>query len=257
MQKVEHKFSVVANEKICARYYRLVLATGAWTKTVKPGQFIHARVNDGLEPFFRRPFSVARAQKQTEIFYEPVGKGTQILTQKKKGDVLDVLGPLGNHFALPPAGVKNIVLIAGGIGIAPLLILSDVLKKKGKYDVTLLYGARNKEQIFDLGVFKKNGCAVFVSTDDGSIGRLGRVAELFGEIKGGPKDTFIYTCGPRPMMKAVQDFAQSKGFRGQASCEEVMACGIGACLGCVIKTTAGYKTVCDDGPVFDLAEIVF
>jgi len=257
VQKVEHKFPVVSNKKICARYYRLVLAAGAWTKTVKPGQFVNVRVSDGLEPFFRRPFSVARAHKQAEILYEPVGKGTHILTQKKKGDVLDILGPLGNHFALPPAGVKNVVLIAGGIGVAPLLALSDALKKKGKYNLTLLYGARSKEQVFDLRAFKQNGCRIFVSTDDGSIGRHGRVAELFGEIKGGPKDSFIYTCGPRPMMKAVQEFAQRKGFRGQASCEEVMACGVGACLGCVIKTTSGYKTVCDDGPVFDLAEIVF
>jgi dihydroorotate dehydrogenase electron transfer subunit len=255
--KIQHSFSVVANEKICLRYYRLALATGAWAKMIKPGQFVHVRVNEGLEPFFRRPFSVARAQKQVEIFYEPVGKGTRFLTHKKPGEILDVLGPLGNHFQLPPAGIKHVVMIAGGIGVAPFLFLSDLLKKKAKYKLTLLYGARSQEQVFDFSPFKKNGCQVFVSTDDGSVGRRGKVSQLFGEVKGDATNTFIYTCGPRPMMKAVQDFAADKGFRGQASCEEVMACGVGACLGCVIKTTAGYKTVCDDGPVFDLAEIVF
>ena len=105
--------------------------------------------------------------------------------------------------------------------------------------------------------FKGNGCKVYVSTDDGSVGTKGRVSKLFSKINKNPKTTFIYTCGPKPMMASVQAFAKKNKLQGQAACEEVMACALGACLGCSIKTTEGYKTVCYDGPVFDLNEVIF
>lgn len=256
MAKLQNKFSVVKNEKLCPRFYRLCLNAKALVKSVKPGQFIHIRVNDGLEPFFRRPFSVFRAKQYAEIFYEAVGKGTRILSEKKKGDVLDILGPLGNSFRLPPKGVKTVVMIAGGIGVAPFMMFSDRLKGKG-YDLILLYGGRTKGHTFNMADFKKNGCRVFVATDDGSVGVKGRVSALFSKIPLDPKTTYLYTCGPNPMMAAVQKFAAENGLSGQASCEEVMACGLGACLGCSIETKSGYKTVCYDGPVFDLDEVHF
>ena len=129
-------------------------------------------------------------------------------------------------------------------------------KEKHKAEKILLYGGRAKAHTFPMGEFKKNGVKVFTATDDGSVGVKGRVSALFNKIAISPS-TMIYTCGPRPMMAAVQVFVKTHGLQGEASCEEVMACGLGACLGCSIPTTKGYQTVCHDGPVFDIKELVF
>mgnify|MGYP001616553360 FL=1 len=273
MRKIQNSYKVVSNEKLCPRFYRMCFDAPPLAKAVKPGQFIHIKVNDGLEPFFRRPFSVYRAQKYGEIFYEAIGPGTRILAGKKKGDGLDILGPLGTEFKMPPAGTKQVVMIAGGIGVAPFLILSDMLKNSAKggslpvrqagasggkkFELILLYGGRTNGHVYPMKEFKQNGVKVFVATEDGSVGVKGRVTQLFSKIGLNPKTTFLYTCGPRAMMHTVQDFAKENNLKGQAACEEVMACALGACLGCSIKTKSGYKTVCYDGPVFDLEEIIF
>jgi dihydroorotate dehydrogenase electron transfer subunit len=256
MANVQGVYNVVANKKICPKFYRLSLHAPSVVKKARPGQFIHIRVADGLQPFFRRPFSIHRAQKYIEILYEAVGPGTKILSSKKEGDSLDVLGPLGTPFRIPPPGVKQVVMIAGGVGVAPFLMFSDLLREE-EYEWILLYGGRTRGHVFNMDDFKKNGCKVFVATDDGSVGVHGRVSKLFSKIDFDPKTTFIYTCGPRPMMASVQEFARQRGIRGQCSCEETMACGLGACLGCSTPTAQGFKTVCCDGPAFDLDEIIF
>ncbi len=256
MEQIQNIYRVVNNEKLCPQFWRLSFDAPLLVKKVQPGQFVHVRTAEGLEPFFRRPFSVYRAQRYMEIFYEPIGPGTRLLTSKQKGDTIDVLGPLGTPFVLPPQGIQQVVMISGGIGIAPMLILSDVLKKKN-YDLILLYGGRTRSHVYPMKEFKDNGVKVHIATDDGSAGNKGRVSVLFDKIKFNPESTFIYTCGPNPMMKAVQDFANKNGLKGQAACEEVMACALGACLGCSIETKHGYKTVCYDGPAFDLDEVLF
>lgn len=256
MPKIQNIYKVVSNEKLCPQFYRLCFDAKPIKDHVKPGQFVHIRTNNGFEPFFRRPFSVYRAKRHVEVFYEVVGPGTKLMSQLKKGDDVDVLGPVGTPFMLPPKGTKQVVMIAGGIGVAPFLMFSDVLKKL-KLDMILLYGGRTKGHVYPMKEFKENGCKVFVSTDDGSAGVKGRVSELFSKIHLNPKETFLYTCGPSPMMAAVQKFADKHQLKGQAACEEIMACALGACLGCSIKTTRGYKTVCYDGPVFDLQEVIF
>lgn len=256
MAKIQHVCNVVSNEKFCPKFYRLCLAAEPIRKRARPGQFVHIRVRNGLEPFFRRPFSICRASHNVEILYEAVGPGTRILASKKKGDTLDVLGPLGTPFRLPPPGIKQVVMIAGGIGAAPFFMLSDALKGKG-YDLILLYGGRSRGHVFPMREFKRNGCKVYTASDDGSIGRRGRVSVLFDKIKTAPAATFLYACGPRPMIASVQAFARRYNLGGQVSCEETMACGLGACLGCSVLTASGYKTVCCDGPVFDLDEIIF
>ena len=256
MPKIQNLFKVVSNEKLCPRFYLLKIAAPSIVKQIKPGQFIHIRVSDGLEPFFRRPFSVYRALKYVEILYEPIGEGTKVLAAKKKGDRLDILGPLGMPFTLPSKETKQVVMIAGGIGVAPFLILSDVLKNKG-YDLVLLYGGRTKGHVYPMREFKQNGCKVFVATDDGGAGVKGKVSRLFSKINLDPETTFLYTCGPHAMMAVVQEFARRHHLKGEAACEELMACALGACLGCSIQTKSGYKTVCCDGPVFDLEEVVF
>lgn len=257
MPQLQNIYKVVSNEKLCPQFYRLCFDAKAIKGHVKPGQFVHIRTNDaGFEPFFRRPFSVYRAKRHVEVFYEAVGPGTTRMSQLKKGDEVDVLGPVGTPFMLPPKGTKQVVMVAGGIGVAPFLLFSDVLKKS-KLDMVLLYGGRTKGHVYPMKEFKENGCKVYVSTDDGSVGVKGRVSELFSKIDLNPDRTFLYTCGPSPMMAAVQKFAAQHQLKGQAACEEIMACALGACLGCSIKTTRGYKTVCYDGPVFDLQEVIF
>ncbi|MBF0522193.1 MAG: dihydroorotate dehydrogenase electron transfer subunit [Candidatus Omnitrophica bacterium] len=246
-------FKIVSNEKLCPKFYKLCLEAKSIAQKAKPGQFVHIRVNAELEPFFRRPFSIHRANKYLEICYEVIGPGTKILAAKKPGENLDILGPLGNGFMLPPQGIKKVAIVAGGMGVAPFLALTDQLKKK--YEIILLYGGRTKDHIFSLKAYKDNGCKIYISTDDGSVGTKGRVSELFSKIIP-DASTYIYTCGPKPMIKAVQDFANKHQLKGQASLEEVMACGVGVCLGCATATIHGYKTVCHDGPVFELGEVV-
>jgi dihydroorotate dehydrogenase electron transfer subunit len=257
MAKIQNVFKVVSNEKLCPRFYRLSIDAKPIVKNILPGQFVHIRTTEGFEPFFRRPFSVYRAQKYVEIFYEAVGPGTKQLADKKKGDEIDILGPLGNQFTLPGKDIKQVVMIAGGIGIAPFLALSDILKKNKKLELILLYGGRTQGHVYPMKEFKQNGCKTYVATDDGSVGKKGRVSVLFDKIKLNPDSTIVYTCGPNPMMAAVQEFAKKNNLRGEAACEEVMACALGACLGCSIKTTEGFKTVCYDGPVFDLGKVIF
>ncbi|MFA5261231.1 MAG: dihydroorotate dehydrogenase electron transfer subunit [Candidatus Omnitrophota bacterium] len=256
MHKIQRTFAVVSNIKVCPQYYRLSLDAGAAVNEALPGQFIHIRVADGVEPFFRRPFSVFRAAKTMDVLYDVVGKGTGILSSRKKGDRLDILGPLGTPFSEPAPAVKQVVMIAGGIGVAPFLIFADFLKKK-KIEKILLYGARTKDQVLDFKAFRQNGVDVSIATEDGSVGVKGRVTRLFDKIQQDSRTTMLYACGPKPMLAAVQDFAKKHHIPGQASCEEVMACGLGACLGCSIPTLSGYKTVCYDGPVFDVHELCF
>jgi dihydroorotate dehydrogenase electron transfer subunit len=261
MKKIQNTYRVVANTKLCPRFHCLSLEAPELAREVKPGQFIHIRVDETLQPFFRRPFSVYRAQKTVDIFFEPVGRGTEILASKKKGDELDVLGPLGKEFTLPSKEIKQVVMIAGGIGIAPFLALSDALVGAQRAvplrELVLLYGGRTKDHVYPMKEFKALGVKVHVATDDGSVGTKGRVSELFSKIDMNPETTMIYTCGPNPMMAAVQKFCLSNNLKGEAACEEIMACALGACLGCSIPTKSGYKTVCYDGPCFDISEVMF
>lgn len=257
MEKIQNIYKVLSNEKLSPHYWRMIFDAPGLAAKVKPGQFVHIRTDElGLQPFFRRPFSVYRARKYVEIFYDVVGPGTRLLSLKKKGDTLDVLGPLGVPFVMPPADTKQVVMIAGGIGIAPMLILSDALKNK-KYEMILLFGGRDRGHVYPMQEFKDNGVKIHIATDDGSVGAKGLVSVLFDKIKMKPGHAFLYTCGPNPMMKAVQAFAAQHGISGQAACEEIMACGLGACLGCSIETKNGFKTVCYDGPAFNLDEIKF
>ena len=257
MPKLQNIFKIASNEKLCPRFYRLCIDAKPILNKILPGQFIHIRTTEALEPFFRRPFSVYRAQRQVEIFYEAIGPGTTLMSRMKKGDDIDVLGPVGVPFTLPGRNIKHVVMIAGGIGVAPFLILSDALKKRKDLQLTLLYGGRTAGHVYPMKEFKQNGVKVLIATDDGSRGVKGRVSSLFDKIKIDPASTFIYTCGPNPMMAAVQQWAKKNNLKGEAACEEVMACALGACLGCSIRTTEGYKTVCYDGPVFDLRNVIF
>ena len=190
------------------------------------------------------------------------GKGTSQLAKLKANQTLDVIGPLGNAFNLSKQTKKTFnLLIAGGIGVAPLVLLAQTLKKSklDKNTIKILLGARTKSEIFSEADFKKIGFKVDLATDDGSKGIKGTVVDLLKkELKALSLDTKIniYACGPEVMFAAIHKVIKNnKKVSAQASFEQHMGCGLGFCCGCVIETKDGYKKVCKDGPVFDLKEV--
>ncbi len=246
---------VTAHKKIGQQYYQLSLCAPAIARAAAPGQFVQVRVGCGSVPLLRRPLSIHDARTGTiELLYAVVGKGTQMLSAKKVGDPLDIIGPLGNGFDLAPVSDAYPVLVAGGMGIAPLYFLA----KKIKAGLVLL-GAKNKEDLTGISRFKKLRSKVRISTDDGSFGRKGYVTGLLRQeldtLKS--KRPVIYACGPRPMLQEVARIARQARIKAQVSLEEHMSCGFGACLGCAVKTIDGYKRVCKEGPVFDAREILW
>ena len=265
------KAKVLSNENIGSGYFKMSLEAPSIAKSAKPGQFVQIRCSDALEPFLRRPFSIHRIPYSVyripfiEILYEVVGKGTGILARKKKGEFIDVLGPLGTGFTLPrntDDGIRNTILIAGGIGVAPLVFLAEVLAKK-KIKTTVLIGAKTKKMLLCEKDFKKLGAKVHIATDDGSMGFKGAVSKLFEKIlrntEYGMRYT-VYSCGPQPMLKSIAAICAKQKIKCYASLEEEMACGIGACLGCAVRVKGKgivYKLACKDGPIFDTKDIIW
>ena len=262
------KSKILSNKEIAPGYFRMVLDAPYIAKHAKPGQFVQVRCSDGVEPLLRRPFSIHRVAvignrlSVIEILYEVIGKGTEILSKKNKGDFVDVLGPLGNGFSLPSAisHKPSAILIAGGIGVAPLVFLAEELARK-KARTIVLIGARTKNLILCKKDLKKIGTEVHIATDDGSHGCKGFVSELFQKVlrtTNNEQRTTIYACGPTPMLKCIADMCKGQKLKCQVSLEEMMACGIGACLGCAVKVKGGgYKLACKDGPVFNADEIIW
>ncbi len=214
-------------------------------------------VNTGTDPLLKRAFSLFRITgKDLQILYRVRGKGTAILKNMKEGAYLDMLGPLGSFYPLPPEDQIPLI-IAGGIGIASVFSLAERLAGRA----IVFYGARKK---YDLLMFKEiEACAheLVVSTDDGSAGRKGTVAEAVEAFLRSHASLIascaIYACGPYPLLKTLAQMTQEYRIRTYVSMEEHMACGIGACLGCVVKTRDGYKRVCKEGPVMSATEILW
>ncbi len=216
-----------------------------------PGQF--AEVHSGSKDvFLRRPFSihdVDYSENTISLLVKKVGKGTEALASVVKGNFVNVIYPLGKGFSIKNA--HNVLLIGGGTGIAPLLLLAKRLYEKNVKS-SILTGGKTKQDILRIEEFKKYG-KVFVSTEDGSMGDKGLVTE--NKILSNPDFNCIYTCGPEPMMKAVAGYARKNNIFCEVSLENTMACGIGACLCCVVNTVEGNKCVCTEGPVFNINEL--
>ena len=211
----------------------------------KPGQFYMIRGWEALDPFLPRPISICDISHGIITFlYEVRGKGTHIISKLKPGDTLEVLGPLGNGFNMNLKG--KVAIISGGIGIAPMVYLA----KKLDASIDFYCGFRNETYYTnEIKNYVKN---IFISTEDGSVGHRGFITEIFKP----EKYDIALTCGPLPMMKKVLDICQGE-MPLYMSMENRMACGIGTCLGCTIKTTSGMKRVCKEGPVFLGKEVVF
>ena len=253
------KAKIISNYRFSGNYWHLEFESGFIAKQAVAGQFVNIKVSDGLEPLLRRPLSIhAVKEKKVKVIYEILGKGTQILSTRKPGEFLDIIGPLGKGFdyrgLVKSKAAKNI-LIAGGIGVAPLVFLAEKLKLSKPL---VLIGARSKDQILCRQEFKALGCELKIATIDGSLGFKGRVTDLFKIIlEQQAKPARIFSCGPLLMLKAVGQIVAEHKINAQLSLEAHMACGIGACLGCVVATKTGYKTVCKDGPVFSSEELVW
>ena len=214
-------------------------------------------VNKGTDPLLKRAFSLFRKTDEgLQILYRVRGKGTGILRNMKEGTVLDMLGPLGNFYPMPPED-KTPLVIAGGIGIASVFSLVERLADRA----IVFYGARTKDDLLMSKEVKDYAKEVIVSTDDGSAGLKGTAADalqtFLSSRSSSPSHFCIYACGPQPLLKSLSQIAKEYRIRAYVSMEEHMACGIGACLGCVVKTYEGYKRVCKEGPVMNAMEIVW
>ena len=245
----ETKFCRIAGKRmINDNFVELLLENEKMAKEAKPGQFVH--INVGSEAhLLRRPISICDAYDNiTRIIFEVKGEGTRLLSEKNEGDIIDVLGPLGQGFTVKKG--QRAVIIGGGIGSFPLLYLAKSLDAPKTF-----LGFRNKSIVCMEDDFKATG-EVMIATDDGSYGYHGFAIDLAKEALKDGCD-IIYACGPAPMLKAVKALSEETGIKAEISMEQRMGCGIGACLVCVCKTKSGYEKVCQRGPVFNSDEVEF
>lgn len=254
---------VLANENIAPQHFLMEIEIPQIANRAKPGQFVHIRVSDNSDPLLRRPISLHRIDKEkgsVYLLYQVVGRGTELMSHFVPGQKVDLMGPLGNGFTLPEA--ENVTVIGGGIGVAPLFPLLSLLIEAGK-KITVIFGARNKDYLLGIELVREMGLDIHTATDDGSVGHHGFVTDIFSQENQKIKPDYVYACGPEPMLAKVTEIAKVAGIPGEVSLEERMGCGVGACLSCVckIKTVNDngfkYKKVCQDGPVFNLQEVIF
>ncbi len=244
-------FEVEQCLSVGSSYFRLDLRSECKLPFIIPGQFAQVRVDNSKTTYLRRPFSIHNVDFENNgisFLINKVGDGSRALGMLEKGDKLNVLLPLGNGFGYDIQG-KNVLLIGGGVGIAPMLYLADCLSKTNQ--VNMLFGFRTSAQIIDLSKFEQFG-KVFITTEDGTAGEKGFVTNHSVLQNNFDK---IFVCGPTPMMKAVAAYAATGSIECEVSLENKMACGLGACLCCVTETKEGHKCVCTDGPVFNINEL--
>ncbi len=254
MPQYQIKTKVTRVERLSEENMRLTLEAPEIAKVAKPGQFVMIKASLGSDPLLRRPFSIHQVDSagHIQIYFKIVGKGTELLAHVRKGEEVPVLGPLGRGFKLDPD--VPVYLIGGGLGIAPLLFLNKRLCriKKGCATDTLILGGRTAGDVEPLVEdFQQIGMRIVCTTDDGTYGIQGNVMDIL-KNESIPSNGMVMCCGPEPMMAAVTRFCTERGIACQVSVESVMACGMGACLGCNRESKdGGYVHVCLDGPVFD------
>ncbi len=253
---------LVKKEKLKEDIFKFSVEAPKIVNTSKQGNFIEIRVSENIEPFLRRPISIYNLDKEKgilEFIFQVKGKGTEILSKKEEGDLIDIIGPLG-YGTFDYENYQNIAVIGGGIGVFPLYELSKNAKKDGK-NVNIYLGFRNKNFVLLEEEFKAVSNKFILTTDDGTYSEKGFAIDfLKKDVEEGKIDA-IYACGPLPMLKAVRSFAIEKDIPCQISLEERMGCGLGACLGCAVKTANSpkdapeYMHVCKAGPVFEAKEV--
>jgi len=262
---IQESVQVVSNTPVSSGYFRIRLSCQPQYTQAAPGQFVMVRLIDEIDPLLPRPFSIHRLIKKDgvaaglELLYKVVGKGTHGLSLKQPGDHVGLTGPLGKGFRIP-GNVAQIKIAAGGIGVAPMIFLVEYLKEKIRpaADIQVYLGGRSKADLLCLEEFSALGVPVHTTTDDGSAGDHCLVTDPLDNAVAENKPDIIYACGPQEMLACVAGIADKHGVSCQVSIETMMACGMGACLGCAVARrdqTETYLHACLNGPVFDIKTI--
>ena len=264
------KTIILSNQEISPGYYRMKILAPGYHELAKPGQFVMFRVQRSLPPLLRRPFGIFRVgflpadcdsmppKEFIELIYKVVGSGTEIMQGLHQGDPVELLGPLGEGFDLGDPEEEKI-LVGGGIGLVPLYMLAEKLVETSS--VRLLMGGRTRDDIITVTEFERLGVETYVSTEDGSLGEEGLVTRVLERKLDKYPNATVYACGPMPMIEAVEKICSERGTALQVSLEALMACGVGACLGCVVKGAGHtevdprYLCTCTSGPVYKAEEL--
>lgn len=237
---------ILSNEEVAEKIFRLMLDAPELAKISRAGQFVQVKISD--EFTLRRPLGIASTTDgKVKIFYRAVGRGTEKLSARRAGENLNILGALGNGFSTYDG---KILLVGGGMGLAPLLCAAE------QFFADVLIGGRTRDEVtFWQEEFRLHVGKIFITTDDGSYAKKGFVIDLLPEVLSAENYSGILTCGPEIMMRGVAKFAFEKNIPCEVSFEKRMACGLGACLSCSIDTADGRKKVCKDGPIFDARKV--
>jgi dihydroorotate dehydrogenase electron transfer subunit len=253
MTKRIESLKVIDNQHLNKEIFILELSGRERLPEILPGQFAEVKVEGSPETLLRRPFSihdVNYGQNTLSLLIQIAGKGTEALSKLNKGEFVDMIYPLGNSFSLP-AKEQRILLIGGGCGVAPLLFLGKHIKSNG-YNPEILLGFRNSERIIEYDEYLKIG-RVFLTTEDGSRGEKGFVTDH--TVLSSTRYDRIYCCGPEAMMRTVGAYSRENNIECEVSLENLMGCGIGACLCCVVETVRGNVCTCTEGPVFNINDL--
>lgn len=259
MTQYQEKATVIRRERLSVDNVRLTFHCPAIAAAACPGQFVMIRAGAGNDPLLRRPFSIHQTDDEglLQVYFKIVGRGTEMLAAVGEGAEVSILGPLGRGFR---AAESPACLVGGGLGIAPLLFLARKLSQSEREHTrdTIILGGRSRGEVEPLVKdFEEFGMTVVTTTDDGSYGRRGFVTAALSALAL-PSPCTVYSCGPEPMMAGLSVLCRARGYSCQVSVESVMACGMGACLGCSRPTrNGGYVHVCVDGPVFDAEEMLW
>lgn len=259
MSQFQEKTEITRIERLTGDIFRITLLSPEIASAARPGQFVMIRTTNTKDPLLRRPFSISQTSngKYFQILFKVVGRGTSLLAHCREGEFLSVLGPLGNGFHVD-CKLDN-CLVGGGMGIAPLLFLGkSMLRKCTERPPVVILGARTKDELSPLiADFKELGLSVHAATDDGSLGQHGLVTDVLKNLSLSTTCQ-ISVCGPTPMMRAVHFFCKEREYECQVSMETSMACGMGACLGCIVPVEkGGYAHACSDGPIFNAKELLW
>ncbi len=256
MKKYILDLKVVSVESLSDKHVLIKLTDSKPLPPLNPGQFVEVKVDKSPSTFLRRPISINYVDRELNelwLLVAMVGEGTREMAKLNVGDTLNCVLPLGNGFTMPTAKNQKILLVGGGVGVAPLLYFGQMIKEYGAEPIFLL-GARSSKDLLELDLFKKVG-RVYITTEDASEGEKGFVTNH--SILQNEKFDQISSCGPTPMMKAVAKFALQANIPCEVSLENKMACGVGACLCCVEDTKEGNLCVCKDGPVFNINNLLW
>jgi len=257
MKKNLKDLTVAEKLSLNDRHVLLKLTCEETLPEILPGQFVEIKVDNSPSTFLRRPISVNfvdRSTNQLWLLIQTIGEGTRHLAALEAKDQVNVLFPLGNGFSMPDKKENKVLLIGGGVGIAPLLYFGAELQHQGYQDISFILGARTAKDLLMLEDFSKYG-HVYTTTEDGSMGDKGFVTQH--SVLQQQKYDCIYCCGPKPMMVSVAKYAKANNIPCEVSLENKMACGLGACLCCVEETHEGNVCVCKEGPVFNINELLW